>query len=506
LKSDSTEVPLWELFEASFEGPRGGNPFVDVELSAEFSQGHRQIRVTGFYDGDGVYRLRFMPDTQGQWQFRTTSNVAALDARHGTFHCTGPAGGHGPVRVRNRFHFAHADGTPYFPFGTTCYAWTHQSEAMQSQTLATLAKTRFNKIRMGVFPKHYLYNENEPLHRMFEQRPDGSEDFSRPNVAAFQQFDKQVHALMKMGIEADVIVFHPYDRWGYCTMSLDEDCRYLRYLVARLAGYRNVWWSLANEYDFLLDVKPMSTWDCFFHVIEEHDPHRHLMAIHNGDVTMNYNHRQPWVSHACIQNWDVKRTLEWRQEWGKPIVNDEPEYEGNIHKPWGNLSAQELVHRFWTTVTRGGYAGHGETYKQSDDALWWGKGGALHGQAWQRIGFLRDIVEQHVVNGLTPLAEDGRGEWKRISGARDGDFRLLYFGEHQPVEWAVGLPMEDGDFQIDLIDTWAMTITALERAPLPPSPALRQRNGVIGGGKPEAAFAVRLPGKPYMAVRVQRRS
>ena len=28
------------------------------------------------------------------------------------------------------------------------------------------------------------------------------------------------------------------------------DDRYLRYVVARLAAYRNVWWSLANEYDF----------------------------------------------------------------------------------------------------------------------------------------------------------------------------------------------------------------------------------------------------------------
>ena len=92
------------------------------------------------------------------------------------------------------------------------------------------------------------------------------------------------------------------------------------------------------------------------------------------------------------------------------------------------------------------------------------------------------------------------------SGARDGDFRLIYFGEHQPVEWAVGLPMEDGDYQIDLIDTWNMTITPLEKAPLPVSPPLRQRDGVIAGGAPEAAFGIRLPGKPYLAVRIRRRS
>ena len=165
-----------------------------------------------------------------------------------------------------------------------------------------------------------------------------------------------------IGIEADIIIFHPYDRWGYCSMSAEQDFRYVAYLAARLAAYRNVWWSLANEYDFLLDTKPMSQWDRYFHIIEENDPYRHLKSIHNGDVTMNYDHRKPWVSHVCMQNWDVKRTFEWREDYGKPVVNDEPEYEGNIIQSWGNITRQELVHRFWITVMRGGYAGHGETY------------------------------------------------------------------------------------------------------------------------------------------------
>lgn len=40
-------------------------------------------------------------------------------------------GNHGPVRVKNTFHFAYADGTPYRPIGTTCYSWTHRPEAME---------------------------------------------------------------------------------------------------------------------------------------------------------------------------------------------------------------------------------------------------------------------------------------------------------------------------------------------------------------------------------------
>ena len=114
---------------------------------------------------------------------------------------------------------------------------------------------------------------------------------------------------------------------------------------------------------------------------------------------MNFDHRKPWIDHVCIQNWNVKRTTEWRREWGKPVVNDELEYEGDIQLAWGNISAQELVHRFWITVTRGGYAGHGETYMHPQDLLWWAKGGELRGESWKRVGFLREIVEADVVTG-----------------------------------------------------------------------------------------------------------
>ena len=89
---------------------------------------------------------------------------------------------------------------------------------------------------------------------------------------------------------------------------------------------------------------------------------------------MNFDHRKPWIDHVCIQNWNVKRTAEWRREWGKPVVNDELEYEGDILLAWGDITAQELTHRFWVTVTRGGYAGHGECYAHPEDRLWWAKG------------------------------------------------------------------------------------------------------------------------------------
>ncbi|NLS17252.1 DUF5060 domain-containing protein [Rhizobium sp. P40RR-XXII] len=501
----NASVEKWGVFEAALNGPSGGNPYLDVAFDAVFSQNSREVRVPGFYDGDGVYRVRFMPDNEGEWSFRTRSKTSELDGKTGSFVASKPSeGNHGPVHVHNKFHFAYADGKPFLSFGTTCYAWTHQPLDMQVQTLETLKKSRFNKIRMGVFPKDYPYNVNEPLYACFEKGTDGKEDFDRPNPVSFRHFESQVAALCQLGIEADIIMFHPYDRWGYSDMSAEQDFRYVAYLAARLAAYRNVWWALANEYDFLLDTKPLQQWDRYFHILEENDPYGHLKSIHNGEPTMNFDHRKPWVTHTCIQNWDVKRTQEWREAYGKPVVNDEPEYEGNIIQSWGNLTAEELVHRFWITMTRGGYAGHGETYSHPEDLIWWAKGGELRGEAWKRIGFLRDLLEQDVVNGLEPMASFGEWPWTRVSGARDGDVSYIYLGEHQPVIWSTGLPKDGTDYDVDIIDTWEMTITPARKVEAPiPHPT--RHGAIVRGGKADAAFGVELPGKPYQALRVRKK-
>lgn len=117
------------MFELTLRGPADGNPFIDVRISARFYTHSRSFQVHGFYDG--VHKVRFMPDQQGQWEYVTSSSVPMLDAVQGRFNVTSPTqGNHGPVRVTSTFHFAYADGTPYRPVGTTLYAWIHQPEEL----------------------------------------------------------------------------------------------------------------------------------------------------------------------------------------------------------------------------------------------------------------------------------------------------------------------------------------------------------------------------------------
>jgi len=185
-----------------------------------------------------------MPEKQGEWHYVTESSSAELAGKSGDFTVTPPSpDNHGPVRVAHTFHFAYADGKPFKELGTTCYAWIHQPEPLEEQTLKTLAASPFNKLRMCVFPKWYDWNRSEPILYPFDGTPTNQWDFTRFNPKFFQHLDQRVLDLQKLGIEADVILFHPYDggHWGFDRMPPGADDRYLRYVTARLAAYRNVW-------------------------------------------------------------------------------------------------------------------------------------------------------------------------------------------------------------------------------------------------------------------------
>ena len=489
---------LWSTYEIALEGPSGGNPYLEVDLEVTFSNGGREVRATGFYDGDGVYRARPLADAEGEWSWQTASNVPALDGIKGSVD-VGPAraGDHGPVRA-DGLHFRYADGTRYINVGTTAYVWNLQGDAVEEQTLASLADAPFTKIRMCVFPKHYRYNKNEPDRYPFEMLKQGTStwpasieasgwafDCDRPNPAYFRHLEKRINDLAKIGVEADLIVLHPYDRWGFSRMTPEQDDRYLRYLVARLAAFPNVWWSMANEYDFMAN-KSLDDWNRMIDVVADTDPHGHLLSVHNGFRPFDYAH--PKLTHVSIQRPYTERAILWREEFGKPVSIDECCYEGDIAENWGNISGQELVHRFWMGTVNGGYVTHGETYYNDSETLWWAKGGTLTGESVARIAFLRRILEEGPDEGLDPVLNTGfhrllqKGlddiTLPELIGALPGEegwtparfqhptagqphrYYLSYLGLNQAREVTVAVP-PDERYSATLIDTWEMTETKL---------------------------------------------
>ncbi|MCL2864982.1 MAG: DUF5605 domain-containing protein [Lachnospiraceae bacterium] len=501
-------VEKWDIYEICLNGPDSGNPFLEYNLQGHFKGKCESIVVDGFYDGNGRYKIRFMPSFEGKYAFEVKGNFIETVLK-GEFYVAPPSKeNHGPVRVANECHFAYDDGTPYYSIGTTCYVWNLQSDERIAETIETLKNSAFNKIRFCVFPKHYVYNLGEPRSYPYVGSPMDSSvltkenfndynfrregnnfDYERFNPEHFSHIEKCIAILRDLNIEADLILLHPYDRWGFSMMTEKQDDLYIKYCVARFASYRNIWWSLANEYD-LIPHKSISDWERIAGIICEKDPYNHLRSIHN--CRPFYDHSRPWITHCSIQRQDlykhVEYTDEWRSKWRKPIVLDEISYEGDIQHGWGNINGQELVRRFWESAVRGGYPGHGETFFHPEDVLWWSHGGKLHGESHKRFGFLLKIMKETPGFGLRQLSLN----WDDVCGTADDvnafikpikDYYLFYFSFMCPTFREYHFD-DDTKFQVNVIDTWNMTV---------------EDKGVHQG-----KFNIDLGGRQYMAVQMKK--
>ena len=493
----------WGMIEIPLKGPAEGNPFTDYTVKGVFKGSQETIEATGFYDGDGLYKVRFMPSFEGEYTYEISASFSD-NPPSGSFLVTPPSpGNHGPVRVANTYHFAYEDGSPYYSVGTTCYAWAHQPEPILQNTLLELEQGYFNKLRFCVFPKHYIHNFRDPETFPYEGTHMDSSglceenffapldlsgnrwDFTRFNPEHFRRIERCIQALQDRGVEADLILMHPYDRWGFSRMGREADVLYWRYAAARFSAYRNVWWSLANEYDLMTD-KTLEDWERCARILCENDPYRHLRSIHN--CVAFYDYSRPWVTHCSLQRQDIYRHVEYTDEYriryGKPVVWDEIAYEGNLDQGWGNISGEELTRRFWEAALRGGYAGHGETFLHPEDILWWSHGGRLHGESPARIRFLHQILCQTPGPGL----KRGAGSFDETVGVPDRalpdrDYEIHYYGFGRPSFRYFRTP-EGERYQAEIIDTWNMTVTDA---------------GVHSG-----TFKLPLPGREYMAVRLRR--
>jgi hypothetical protein len=275
---------------------------------------------------------------------------------------------------------------------------------------------------------------------------------------------------------------HPYDRWGFSTLPHEAYRRLVRYVVRRLAAHRNVWWSMANEYD-LLPGFASEDWEDLARVVVANDPFGHLRSIHNW--IDQYDHSRPWITHCSIQGG--MRTAEdaalLRRRWQKPVMIDEAGYEGDLDQGWGNLTGRELVQRCWAAAVRGGYVAHGETYYNEQEDIFWSKGGDLIGESPARLAFLAALIADSPTGTLDPILS-GRFNWDVPYAGVPDRYYVAYFGAAQPRFHNVKLPYGQ-NYHVDLVDTWNMTVTRLE--------------GIYGG-----TFRIELPGQPYMALRMVR--
>ena len=254
------DVEQWGVFETSVKGPATGNPFVDVTFSAKFTLGHRTVEVPGFYDGAGTYKVRFSPDSAGKWTFETAGSAKELSGHAGAFTCSAakadgqianrgaggdrayvslPACGWDAVfSVRDdllRLQLC-AGAVPPADAGGVEDGGVQQGANLSAAEGAGDAQARWRCRSSGWARRRGTrwLGDSSTSRETF--------DLARLNPEYFRIAEERIMQLQSIGVQADVILFHPYDSWGFKNMGAEADDRYLRYAVARLSAYRNVWW------------------------------------------------------------------------------------------------------------------------------------------------------------------------------------------------------------------------------------------------------------------------
>ena len=83
----------YEMFEITLRGPELKESWARADVRAVFTHEGKTVTVPGFYAGEGVYKVRFLPMEPGEYVWHVSGAVIG----EGREECV-PAVTHGPVR------------------------------------------------------------------------------------------------------------------------------------------------------------------------------------------------------------------------------------------------------------------------------------------------------------------------------------------------------------------------------------------------------------------------
>jgi hypothetical protein len=397
LTQSARKVACYDPIEITltYRNPCPVNPFTHVAMTGSFQDvaGVSTV-VDGFCDSpDGtVYRIRFMPRTTGKHRYTVMIKGGGTERKFKGEFAVGPAKLPGPVRTDpdHPWHFVReGTGERYFWNGTTTYWVAGCDEATIERTLFRLAGLGVNRIRAALAGRvengRAWFEDVRPTENFSflmgpwtAQRPDNIEapgyDVTRFNVAHWRRYEKLLERAREKGIVVSVVMYVDGARPGVDPFRRDpggeDEQRYYRYAVARLAAFSNVMWDVTNEYQLFRD----DAWaEKMGRVLKACDPYGHLVSVHgHGDFHFR---NSPWTDFAMFQSWD---------EWGghdfmlnnrkrqaatgrfMPQVNEEYGYEDHYPVGWGQnrkhpaRCADNRRRLAWGMYMAGGYQTTGE--------------------------------------------------------------------------------------------------------------------------------------------------
>ena len=187
------------------------NPFFTVELDAIISRPNRaQVRVPAFWAGGNRWCFRYASSVPGVYTWKLDCSDTSNSGLHGIagkievipYRGENVLYRHGPVRVaKDRRHFEHADGTPFFWLADTW--WKNLCKRMTWEGFQELTADRkakgFSAIQIVCGP----YPDENMLELSWENeggKPYDTRDFTVVNPAYFDYADQRINHLVDAGI------------------------------------------------------------------------------------------------------------------------------------------------------------------------------------------------------------------------------------------------------------------------------------------------------------------
>jgi hypothetical protein len=276
-------------------------PYADVHLDAVFTApSGRQATVPAFYDGGSTWRVRFNPDEEGRWRYRTVTRLPdpGLE-REGAFEVVPNASpGFVTVTPGEGWGFAREGGEPVMVFGDTVYhlfGFAHCGIDVEP-FLRRRTEQGFNllRVRLPVSPFHPPagYSHWQTCRTWPWGGSEQAPRFDQINTDYFRTVDEVVRTADGLGLGLELIM----EGWGFefpfnsRQIFLPEwEELWMRYLIARYDAFPSTWfWTPLNEYEYYpngdWNYRPeadrwqlrVSRW------IKAHAPHGHPVAAHNG--------------------------------------------------------------------------------------------------------------------------------------------------------------------------------------------------------------------------------
>ena len=346
------------------------NPWFDVRLQVEYVRPDgSKVMVEGFYDGGRTFKARAYCDTVGEWTYRTSSNVASLDGKEGSF-TVQPSDLPGKLRIHpeDSRQFAYDNGDWFLHIGDTGYRYVVRSEPKWREYIDEAAAAGFTKVRT------WFAQSRSTVEALY------AEDRSGLALDYWQEIERRVRYALEHYPHI-ILQLIPYAedtkeliRYG----RGDRLSHYIaRYAQARWSAFPNVHWEISNDRAIVTqpDLDKLRGRQISAHLIakigrdmKEREPWGTLITNQQARREGYSFVDEPWSDIITLEDLDQvggEVVLEYRRKGNDPVVLDEDRY-GNYRDP---TNRRYFFRRLmWANLLSGGHATYGglRTYEAYD--------------------------------------------------------------------------------------------------------------------------------------------